>query len=459
MSWLPIADLATTWGGQELRYFHPGDCRLKWRAVAIVNGLLAQPEASLPAAMCSPAATKAAYRFFTNDAVTPQALRQAQADRTRDRLRPLRRAFLLQDTTELDYTTHTDTTGLGELAHPTRRGLLVHSTLALDADGVPLGLLDQQVWTRDPADHGKARTRRQRPQAAKESQRWLTALAASLETLPPTLETITIADREADLFAVFAAPRPAHAHLLIRATHPRVLVEETGTLWTVLDQTPPQGTVTLQVPARPGQPAREATLTLRWRAVTIHPPHRGPGSGVPLTALWAREEAPPPGATPLDWRLLTTLPLADLPTACRYLDWYRFRWRIERFHFILKTGCRQERLQLEDADRLDRALALYSVVAVRLLQLTLLARTTPDAPATVAFSADECAVLQAHFAPATAPPLLLRQAVRWTAQLGGFLGRSGDGEPGPQTLWRGLRRLEAMVDGYRLATQRPPPET
>lgn len=455
---LSVTTLVPTWGFQAFRYL-AGDFRRKLRAAELANRLVACPEATLPAAMGSPAATKAAYRFFAGGADQADAIRAAHRAHTLDRIRPLPRVLLLQDTTDLAYSTHPATTGLGALHH-TGRGLLVHTTLAVTPDGVPLGVLDQHVWTRDPATRGRAVTRQQRPTAAKESQRWLDALTASHVDLPTAVETVTIADREADAYALFALPRPPHAHLLIRARHDRRLARGPARLWATVADTPAGTTArVVALPARPGQAARDAILTLRWRPVTLPPAARCHGGPVTLQALWAVEETPPPGATPVDWRLLTTLPIPAAAAAGTVLDLYTRRWLIERYHFVLKSGLREERLQLQDAAALIGALALYSVVAVRLLQLTLQARVTPECPATALFTPDEIAVLQATCGPPSVAPLTLRQAVRWTAQLGGFLARAGDGEPGPMTLWRGLRRVAAMVEGYRLAQQAHPPET
>lgn len=177
-------------------------------------------------------------------------------------------------------------------------------------------------------------------------------------------------------------------------------------------------------------------------------------------AVLAEEAHPPPGVPPLCWLLLTTMPVPDFATARQYVQWYSARWLIERYHYVLKSGCRVEALQLETAERLERALATYAVVAWRLLWLTYEARRQPQAPCTVVLDAHEWHALACTIQRTPTPPMVaptLAEAVRWIAQLGGFLGRRHDGDPGAKTLWRGLQRLHDIAATWQLAhvTDRP----
>ncbi len=344
------------------------------------------------------------------------------------------------------------------MAHPARTGLLVHSVLAATSEGVPQGVLHQHVWVRDPDTVGQRHTRRQRPTAAKESQRWLDAQTATQQTLPAGAGVVTVADREADIFDLFAQPRPPGHELLIRATHNRCVAEEAGYVWDAVRAAPVGEVVPVAVGRRADRAPREAWLSLRWVPLTLLPPRnrsdRATLAPVPVVAILAEEPAPPPGETAIRWLLLTTLPVAGGETALRCVRWYAHRWLIERYHFALKSGCKVEELQLRAADRLERALAVCAVVAWRLLWLTYLARADPDAPCTVALTTVEWQVLFAATQPrATRParPPPLGQAVRWIARLGGFLDRRGNGEPGVTVLWRGVRRLEDLTLGWHLA--------
>jgi hypothetical protein len=435
-----------------------GDRRRTRRLAQLLSDVAARPGAGIPAASATPAATKAAYRFLAEPAIRPADILAAHVAATTARVRGARTLLALQDTTALDFTAHPALAGAGPLAHPAQTGLLVHSVLAATLDGVPLGLLHQHTWVRDLDAVGQRHTRRQRPTAAKESQRWLDAQTATQKAVPLGTQVLTVADREADIYDLFALERPPGAELLIRATHNRRIAEEARYLWEAVRATPVSDVVPVAVGRRADREPREALLTLRWAPVTLLPPRNRPQRSalapIPVVAILAEEPVPPPGETPIRWLLLSTLPVASGEDALNSVRWYAHRWLIERYHYVLKHGCKVEALQLRTTERLERALAVYAIVAWRLLWLTYLGRTEPETPCTVALTTAEWQVLAAMTQPSTplpARPPPLGQAVRWIAQLGGFLGRAGDGEPGPTVLWRGLRRLEDLTLGWQIA--------
>jgi hypothetical protein len=455
---MPVA----AWAVHEVATAALGDPRRTRRLATLLGDLAARPGDGVPAACASPAATKGAYRLLDNPAVAAGEILAAHVVATSERLGEATTILAVQDTTTLDFTAHAALAGAGPLAHPARRGVLVHSVLAVTPDGAPLGLLDQHSWARDPATTGQRATRRQRSTAEKESQRWLDALAATQAAVPAGTHVITVADREADIYDLFALARPAGSDLLIRAAQNRAIAEEAHLLWDAVAATPVAEVVPVAVGRRADREPREALLTLRWTAVTVQPPRNQPQRAalrpIPLVAILAEEPVPPPGERAIRWLLLTTLPVTTGEAAMTCLRWYAQRWLVERYHFVLKTGCRIEALHLRTVERLERAVALYAIVAWRLLWLTYLARAEPEVPCTVALSAAEWPVLfvaihQRADLPDHPPPL--GQAVRWLAQLGGFQGRAGDGEPGVKVLWRGLRRLEDLTLGWRLARAFP----
>ncbi len=170
----------------------------------------------------------------------------------------------------------------------------------------------------------------------------------------------------------------------------------------------------------------------------------------------AQEENPPPGMEAVSWLLLTTLAITCFEDVVQCLRWYSYRWLIERYHYVLKSGCRLEQLQLEAADRIHRALATYTIVAWRLLWITYLARYHPDTPADTVLQTHEwqalyCTIHQTPLPPDVPPNL--RACVRWIAQLGGFLARKQDGEPGVKTIWQGLRRLHDITQTWLLLSR------
>ena len=218
---------------------------------------------------------------------------------------------------------------------------------------------------------------------------------------------------------------------------------------------PLAATVQIQVGARAGQPTRKALLEVRWREVTLRRPSKRQAKDQPPTCtvwgVWANETNPPPGASAVEWLLLTTVPIHTTADALERLDWYAARWGIEVWHKILKSGCRIESRQLATADRLKRCLALYSVIAWRILYATMLARALPDASCALILDEVEWQTLYCRIhRVATAQPPPLATAVRWIAQLGGYLNRKGDGLPGVTVLWKGFQHLVEITDMYQI---------
>lgn len=376
---------------------------------------------------------------------------------------PSRGCWRCRSPTELDWTAHPATKGLGPLAHPTHQGLHVHTTLALTPARVPLGLLAQQVWARDPEDTGQRATRKHRPIADKERQQWLTsveAVSAAHASCPQT-HVVCVGDREADVYDLFVQERPAGVDLWGRASWNRRVDQAERSRWAKVAAQPVVATRTVRVPRRGAQPARQATVSVRGCRVVVGPPTHRQAEKLPTLAVWAvqaLEAHPPAGVAPLAWLRLTTCAVHTAQDASERLAWYACRWGMEVWHTVLKSGCRIEARQLETAEHLRRGLARYRVIAWRLRYATLLSRAMPEAPCTALLEPEEwqalsCAIHLTPTPPATPPPL--RQAVRWIAQLGGFLGRERDGEPGVTVLWRGFQHLTALTFMYRI--MRPPP--
>lgn len=451
------------WAAEEVGTAQFGDRRLTKRLVKVVEDLAAQPNASVPQACGSWAATKGAYRFWDSRQVRPEAIRAAHQASTVARLAGAGRILAVQDTTDLDYAHHPATKGVGPLAHPACQGLKVHSALALSAVGVPLGLLAQEVWARDPTTVGLAKQRRQRVFEEKESHRWVTTMRAIEHALPAEQPVLVVADREADIYELLAAPRAVGVDLLIRADHNRRVEHPERYVWPAIQSSPVLGRLTVELRRHDERPPRQASLTIRATTLTILPPRHHPQRAslpsLPVQVVLAAEEAAPPGIKPISWLLYTTLPVTTFDTAIQIVRWYTLRWLVERYHYVLKSGCHLEQLQLETAERLERALATYCIVAWRLLWLTYEARLNPNAPADTVLEAHEWQALTCTMTNSSRPPVTppsLHQAVRWIAQLGGFLARKHDGQPGVKTIWRGLRRLHDISETWRLLHPPPP---
>lgn len=445
------------WAESELQQADLGDVRRNKRLVRIVQDLSAVPASSVPQACGNIAATNAAYDFWNSPYFQPSDIRNAHIQSTIERIKEQDVILAIQDTTNIDLTNHPATSGIGYLDHKKSLGLKVHSTFAATVKGVPLGIINQQVWTREAENLGIAKKRRQRETQEKESQRWLDGLEATQTLIPKQTQVVTMGDSEADIFDLFSLKRPENSHLLIRGTHNRKVDHCAKYLHLAIRQTEACGTLTVEVKRSPEHSARSAILTIRFTTLDIQVPlhHIGRSQlkAVKLQVILALEENPPSLINPISWLLITSLEINNLDDAARCVKWYTYRWLIERYHYVLKSGCGIEKLQLETARRFQMALATFSIVAWRLLWLTYEARVNPDLPCDTVLELYEWQSLWATINENPIPPVQppsLRQAVRMIASLGGFLGRKADGEPGVKTIWRGLRRLHDIAATWKL---------
>jgi hypothetical protein len=451
--------MGTEWIETEMRTLDLGDPRRARRVMQMIEQFSANPQASIPKACGSDAATKAAYRALGSEEISADEIRLAHTRATVERARSYKRVLVPQDTMVASFPTLAGTGGLGPVGKDGTRGLFVHSGMVVTPEGLPLGIIHQQVWAREE-DERKRHTRRKRPIEEKESFRWLEMVDAVESTLPHDLEVWISGDREADIFELFAMPLRPGLHLVVRAEHDRkVESEEAQYLRQAVENSPVLGHMEVSVPRSRKRKERTAKLQVRACTLKLLPPRNHPGradlSPVAVSVVRVREvETTPEGEEPIEWMIITTVPVYSLGRAVEVVEAYAQRWKIERYHYVLKSGCGIEKLQLESADRIERALSIYNVVAWRLLYMTYVARIAPDLPCTAVLEDDEWKALfvvgskRARPLPDQTPSV--REAVRMVAALGGFLGRKGDGEPGIQAIWTGFRRL---MD-FTLALQR-----
>ncbi|MGA9992920.1 MAG: IS4 family transposase [Thiobacillaceae bacterium] len=465
---LPVRTAVADWAEEEFGGCGLPDARLQDRLLTLARDFYARPTANLPQSCGSRAKTKAAYRFLEHEETAMQTLMQPHYRATEARLAKEAVVLAVQDTTSLNYTTHAATEGLGPIGSWPKgpQGLHLHSTLAFSTTGTPLGLVDVQCWSRDVESFGKKAKRHSLPIEEKESYKWIVSYraVASIQKRCRKTMLVSVGDREADIYELFqeALADPNGPKLLVRAEHNRQVQAEQGLLWPTLEAQPISGVQMLQVPRQGSRAAREARLAIRFAPVTLAAP-TGHKREAPLRvwAVLAQEEQAPTGVKPLQWLLLTTVPVDSFEQAIEKLQWYARRWGIEVLHRTLKSGCRIEQRQLGQADRLEACLAIDLVVAWRIFHLTKLGREVPHAPCTVYFEEAEWKALLAFSSrnpAAPDKPPSLREAIRLVATLGGFLGRKGDGEPGTQSLWLGLQRLDDIVVMWRVmrsATQSP----
>lgn len=395
--------------------------------------------------------------FWGNARVTHAAILAEQREATEERMNGEAVVLLVQDTTSFNFSHHAAVQGLGPLENAACRGFLAHSTLAVSGDGVPLGLLEQQVWVRSDTETGKRAKRHETAFDKKESYKWVKGLP---EHGDQPQRWITVCDREAHIYEFLDDSLRHNIQVIVRASRGRSWTDEGQELFASVAQMPVQARYTLTLPRRPDRDPRPAQVELRFGSVTLKRPERATTerSELRLQVVDVFEPHPPPGEEAVHWLLLTSLPVDTCEQAQQIVTWYTYRWLVERFHYVLKSGCRLEERQLREEKRLERLLAVYSLVACNLLFMTYQARQTPNVPCTVVLSPLEWQALFAFIhrsvrVPDTPPTL--RQAVRWIGQLGGFLGRTGDGDPGVKVLWRGWTRLQDIATTWSLSHPRP----
>jgi hypothetical protein len=455
------------WSEHQFGSAQLGDRRRTKRLVKVAASLAANPSGTLPQALTNWAELKAAYRLMDAPGATFENVIAPHLAHTRAALREPGEYLIIEDTTLLDYTSHHPATeDLGVIGDGQGRGLELHSALAVRVEGWTVearpegtvaGLFGQQC--RRPRPAPKNESRRARLSRWRKSLDW----AAAFEEAggpPEGCRWIYIADRESDFWEPMQRTLARGGDFVIRAVHDRRLADQAGHLQEALANAPVLGQLTVELRARPGQPARTAMVEVRRVRVDLDGPWRPVGGWQePLRGLWAvevREVHAPPGVKePLHWVLLTSLECQSWEQVRRVIGRYAARWWVEEYHKALKSGTHVQASQLERAYRLEPLIGILAVVAVRLLCTKLLARSRPDSfEALESFAPEMIQILERKLGRPkggwTNKNLLVA-----TARMGGFLARKNDGMPGWQTIWRGWQRLIWMSEGLEILNEWP----
>jgi Transposase DDE domain len=396
-------------------------------------------------------------RFLANAKVTLPALLEGWSERTASAAAG-RHVLALQDTSEITFkTTAERRRGLGEIGKGGGRGVLLHAMLALDAQtGSCLGLVAGEVWTRAgrvTVSHSK------RPLAEKESRRWLDTAERAKEVLKAATCVTVIDDREGDIYDKWAIVAAQNFHLLTRSMRDRRVVDG-ASLYAATAAFPLAGTACIKLVDRLQRPARKVELALRFGRVAIRRP-KGPAKNLPesveLTSIEVVEQAPPAGAEPVHWRLLTTHQIEDAAFAWQIVDWYKRRWTIEQLFRLMKTQSLQlEDSQIETADRLLKLTAIATKAAAITLQLLQARGGEGKEPASLAFDDRQITLLAAlgsQYQGSTAlqsnlhHPKSLAWAAWIVARLGGWDGYPRT-KPGPITFRHGLQYFFAIAQAW-----------
>jgi Transposase DNA-binding/Transposase Tn5 dimerisation domain len=438
------------WAEQQWSTAALGDARRTHRAVQLGAALASRPESSLPQQTGSWHELKAAYRLLQEPDVTHAALSEPHWQNTRRQAAQAGTVLFVQDTSELDFTAHRQTKDLGWIGNTGGRGFFLHSCLAVRPAAVPeiLGVASQRVWTRHEVKKG-TETRAARARRPKESEVW----AEMVETMGPAAPDqcwVSVSDRASDIFSLVRRARAQGWHCLWRVGQNRLVLTGSGREAKLLDwarRLPAQTETLIELRGRADQPRRTVRLQVAWSVVTLRPPRNGPErQQTPVSGWCVRCWETGKGKNALEWILFTTVPVTDAATARERIEWYRWRWVVEEYHKALKTGCAMEQRQLQRAQGLLALLGFLAMVAVRLLPLRTTARTAPDTPASQVVE-PELLQTVVRLRGGAADRMTADQFWRTVASLGGFLGRTGDGDPGWQTLWRGWERLQDLCWG------------
>jgi len=438
------------WVDHEFSGIDLGDMRLNKRLLTLASHASTKPTASINQAEPDAQSCKAAYRFYGNESVKAEAIISPHIKRTVERMSDYDWCLSLEDTVYYSYDKHIKTEGLGHIGTG-QRGIIQHHALVTTLEGLPLGVLHQNIWSRKVKHHPQ---RQLAPLEEKESYKWFQCVESCEKAKPPQVNLVHVADREADIFLLLEHMRQLEAYYVIRASEPRKIQDEDINLIEHLDRLDCMGKEAFKIGKSSKTPARTAELSIYYSAVTLEPSTYLTRRGIAcesqsIWVVYALEENPPKGVKALSWVLLTNVPVNSLNDALQRIDWYRKRWIIETYHKVIKSGCLVEDCRLAHADKLSRYIALMSVVGWRILWMRYIQNENPDSKCTLVLTKMEYRALYLKMKKTKKMPRKVpsvKQAIRWIAQLGGFLGRQSDGDPGVITIWRGWRRLQDYVD-------------
>lgn len=442
-----------SWAARELAQVDLGDQRLNRRSQSVLQQLGDKPTHSRPTACGGWAETLAAYRLFANDKVSPQKILAPHRQSTVQRMAEHEVVVCVADSTEFDHTKQQQTMqGLGPLNYPMRRGQLGHFLLAVTPARVPLGVVGADLWRRDDEHFGERNARQKKSLEEKETGRWVSMVGQckKLVSKLPRTRLVYVGDREADIHELLLEVTSGQLDCVIRVKNDRAQPGETLSVRQDVGAREPLGAIDFDIPATDKRAARHVHASVRSARVTLRGPRRlGAGrlADIAINVVHVREQDCPASEEPIEWFLYTTWPAETLEQSTRAIEIYRCRWTIEVFFRVLKTGCKVEEMQFHHIDRVSAALAFYLIIAWRVLFMTMIGRASPDLPCDIIFATEEWhaihIVTQRKPPPTTPPPL--DQMVRMMAAFGGFLNRTCDGFPGPQSIWVGLQRTRDFV--------------
>lgn len=466
-----------SWAENLLRFNTIKDKRNKERASLILKGFACAYTGVISEAFMFEKDRDGVYNFLEKDnreknPISYEMIASSYSLDTLSKCLNYDTIIAVQDTTTLNYGGLHETEGLGYIGEKHMRGTLCHSTLAMNMEGFPLGILNLKLWCRDYAKYGQGHNSKKRAAEDKESFKWFessretTSLFNSVVS-SKKVKVIHVSDRESDIYDLLQEIKESGNSCVIRSSINRLCVDDTGNTEKIRDairKNKPLGRIVIDVPQRKKDGLPEhAVLTLRSRKMMIIYIAKNKSEGedkakkrAPLTVNFveAVEENPPEGAKALHWMLWTFEDVSTLEKVKLVIEIYRSRWTIEEYHKTAKSVMNVEKSQLKTEARIDIYLALCLPVALRIMQLKRLAENCPETPCTEIYTEAEwkssCIFVNCKLPENGRIPDVLEVTTN-IAKIGGYHGRKSDGVFGTITLGKGLLRLRYLSSGYSMA--------
>lgn len=448
------------WIKEEFENCEFGDKRLIKRAEKILEQRMSNPRGTIPECSQSKKDMKATYRFFENEYFGHRDIQKGHKMETAEKIKTEKIVLALQDTMSIDYTSFKKTEGLGILEGKDNKGIMMHTTIAVTPERKALGIIEQKLWTRkSKEERNETRNDKYIPIEEKESYRWIESLQETNKIQKKISDTmlVNIGDREIDIYEYFQEAEELNQKVLARTHYDRKICESENRMIEYILEQKSTGEITVEVKKNETRSKRTAVLEVRFAKVTLKPPKKYAGKAlreIAVTIIIAKEIIKEKDIKfePINWILTTNMEISNFENACEKIGWYSIRWQIEVFHKILKSGCKIEERRLGTAETLMKYLSLDSIVALRILNLTMSESNDKEFLCTEEFSYEEWQALDC-FENKTKElreePPTLKEIKMSIAKLGGFLGRKGDGKPGIIVMWRGLQKLAVIVEAWK----------
>ena len=435
-----------------------GSKRLEERFVKTMENLSKEPDKSIWLASGNRSEAKAAYRMLSNEKLNDEEILRQTVESTNRRITEsgCKVILAIQDTMLVPYDGHEKTAGMGWISDKTL-GINVHSCIAVTPEGLTLGLLSQKSWTRairSDTSAGKDK-KRERPIEEKESYRWLETMENSSKKVSSSVKLIHICDRDGDMYELFEKAEKTGQSFVIRIVQNRVTVEGTK-ISDEVKKSNPIGNMEVKIPrsSHKNQPEREATLSIRAKTFEVKKPYsrrndKHLNESVRMSVIYISEDTPSDGIEPIEWLLATNENIIAPEDAIKIAEYYVQRWKIERFHYIMKSGCQIEKIQQRSVDKIITVLLMYSIISIKILNMTYLARISPELPCNIIFGEDEWKILYCTANKTQIPPsepYTIAEAVIYLAKLAGWGGAKSDGVPGLKVIWLGFSKLNFLLD-------------